>query len=346
MQKKSIKRIIGISLGVLLLGGCGKVSKLSNGDDAVVSFKDSKISANDLYNELKDKYALEALVNMTDRYILETEFADSVETAKDYAESAIKSMKEQYGDESTLLQAIQYYTNYSTIEGYQEYIYLSYLHNQATLAYAKTLVSEKDIKKYYDKEVEGDIEASHILITSNVKSDATDDEKTAAEAEAKSKAEEIINKLNTAKKNNEDIKEVFANLAKEYSDDDSTKDNGGSLGRINKDTLSDAYDELVEALYNLKDGEYSTSVVVTELGYEVVYRSSSYEKDTLDNLKDSIIEKLANSIMEEEATISIDALDYYRKEYKMNIEDSELKKQYESYLKKALSQATSNKNQK
>ena len=59
------KKIVCLMLGLLLLTGCGKVSKLENGQDAVVSFKNGdKISVDDLYTQMKDKYALSILVNM------------------------------------------------------------------------------------------------------------------------------------------------------------------------------------------------------------------------------------------------------------------------------------------
>ena len=60
-----------ILIALLILGctaGCGKVPKLSNGKEAVVSFEDTKISisADDLYNEIKEKYALSSLIDMID----------------------------------------------------------------------------------------------------------------------------------------------------------------------------------------------------------------------------------------------------------------------------------------
>ncbi len=346
MQNKKIMIIIGLCASLFLLGGCGKVAKLSNGDDTVVSLKDElSISANELYEELKSNYALEALVNMVDSKILEKEFPDDLVNAQAYAESAIKSMKEQYGGEAQLLQAIKYYTNYTSIEAYAHYIYLNQLQTKAAEAYAKTLISNNDIKKYYNTEVEGDIEVYHILLTADVKDDATTDEKTEAEKKAKSIAEDIINQLNEAKNNKEDVKAKFEELAKQYSKDDATKDKGGSLGKINKDTLSEAYDELVDAAYKLKDGEFSTKIITTELGYEVIYRNASYEKKSLEDAKDAIQEKLAKKLLSEDATVAINALDYYRRKYNFKIEDTEMAKQYDSYLKTALSQATQTNNQ-
>ena len=47
------KKIIGIMLVVLILSGCGKIPKLENGQEAVVSLDEGAISVDDLYTEMK-----------------------------------------------------------------------------------------------------------------------------------------------------------------------------------------------------------------------------------------------------------------------------------------------------
>ena len=245
-------------------------------------------------------------------------------------------MKEQYGGEDKLLEALQG-SGYNTVDAYRDYAYLSYLQSHAIEEYAKTKITDKEVESYYKNDAIGDMEINHILITSNVKDGATDDEKKAAQEEAKKKANEVIDKLNTAKKNGEDITETFTKLAKEYSEDDSNKDKGGALGKINYGSLSSKYDELIKAAKSLKDGEYSTSVITTELGYHVILKVKTYEKDTLENLKDSIIETLAEKyITDNQSSIGLNALQHYRKEYKMEIQDDEMKKQYSNYIQNAL----------
>ena len=179
------KKIIVLALIVTLMSGCGsKIPKLSNGDEAVVTLKDgSMISANELYNELKDDYALEALVNMVDKKVLEDKYKDKKEEATKAAESTIKQLEEAYGDD--LESAIQYYTNYNSKEAYKEYLYLNHLQSLAITDYCKDQITDKEINKYYKDEVVGDIKVSHILITAKVKDDMTDEEKTKAETEAK-----------------------------------------------------------------------------------------------------------------------------------------------------------------
>lgn len=332
------KKILLISICTLLLAGCGKVSKLSNGDDAVVSFsKGDKISVNSLYEKMKKDYALENLITMIDTQILETEFKDYKAEASNYAENYIKSMEESYGGEEEFLKALQQY-GYSTIEAYQNYLYLGYLQNHAVEEYAKTLVSDKDIEKYYNEKAQGDVEISHILITADVKDDATDEDKTKAEEAAKKKAEDLIKELKESK----DVAKTFKKLVKENSKDDATKDKDGSLGKVTYGDLSESYDELLDAAYTIKDGEIYDKVITTELGYHVIMKTKSYEKESLKKLKKDIIEILSKDLVQNTADISIKGLEYYRDKYGMKIEDNDLKKQYESYITRALANLNSN----
>ena len=279
---------------------------------------------------------------MIDTYICETEFKDYKDTASKNAQAYIDAFIEQYGGKDKFLEALQSQTNYQTIDAYQNYLYLANLQSHAIEEYAKTKITDKEIKAYYDDEAIGDMEINHILITADVKDGAKDDEKKKAEEAAKKTVNEIIEKLKTAKKNKEDITEAFTKLAKEYSKDDSTKDKGGALGKINLGDLDSKYDELLNSAKKLKDGEYSTSVITTELGYHVILKVKSYEKDTLDNLKDKIVETLADRyITKNKNSIGLNALQHYRKEYGMEIQDDEIKKQYSNYIQNSLASIAS-----
>lgn len=337
------KKIVVLALIVLLMSGCGsKIPTLSNGDEAVVTLKDgSMVSVNELYESVKDDYALKSLVNLVDKKILEKEYKKKVKDAKKYAEDNMAQLEAYYGDQ--LLEAIQQNTGYTSKEAYKDYIYVSYLQNLAIEDYCKDQITEKQIKKYYDKEIVGDIKVSHILITAKVTDDMTDEEKKNAESEAKDKIEAIIAELKKADK--KEIVEKFAELAKEKSMDESTKDNGGSLGFINKDTLSSEYDELVTAAYNLKDGKFTTKVVTTELGYHVVLRTETKEKAAIEDVKEDIVESLAADYLAENNVASVKALQEIRKAYDLEIVDSELKSQYAIYMQNLLNYAIEQDNQ-
>lgn len=331
------KKIIGLCVFLTLVSGCGKVPKLENGQEAIVTFENGeKISVDDFYETIKNDFGLQALITMVDTYVLETEFKDYVDTAKEQADAYVDAFIENYGGEDEFLQVLQQQTGYQTIDAYRSYWYLSMLQSHAIEEYAKSQITDEEVKKYYNDKAIGDMEIAHILITPDVDDDSTDEETEEAEKKAKETIKEIIAKLDEAKKNNEDIEETFSKLAKEYSEDDATKDDGGNLGKINYGDLDEAYDELIDAAVKLKDGSYSTDVITTELGYHVILKIKSYEKDTLENLKDEIKTTLGTEYINNNSDAGIKALQHYRKEYGMEIEDSEINKQYSTYIQNML----------
>lgn len=316
------KKILLISLIALCMCGCGKVSKLSDGKDAVVSFKGMEsISVDSLYDNMKDRYAVSILIDMIDKEILFEKYKNNQKEAEDYADEQIEALQESYETEEELLNAINSYYGYQTIKEFKEYIELNYFRDLATTDYAKSQITDKEIESYYESDIVGDIEASHILITVDVKDDATDDEKEKAENKAKKEAEQIIEKLN----NGED----FAKLAKTYSKDDSNKNEGGVLGKFNKGDMEKSFET---AAYELKVNEYTKEPVKTSYGYHIIKKTKEHNKDTLKNVKDKIIKTLADELINTNATVSITALTELRKDKGMKIEDSELKSSYNKYI--------------
>lgn len=326
------KKVLILGVCSLLLCGCGKIPTLSNGDEAVVTFKEGEmISANDFYEEIKNSFGLDTLLNMIDKYIFESEFPDEMENGEAYAKAAIDQLRTNYETEEELLQALQYY-GYQTVEAYQNFVYISYMQNVAIEAYVRNNITEEELQDYYDNDVYPDMTISHILITPDVTDDMSDEEKKEAENTAKEQIENIIDELNEAKDNGEDIESTFAKLAKEYSEDDDTKDDGGNLGEINIGSLDSNYDELIKAANSLKDGEYSTEVITTELGYHVILKTATGEKasydDSVDSMKDAITEDKLNN----DQSLMVDAIRYYRDLYELDIFDSELDNQYSIYM--------------
>ena len=312
------KKVLILGVCSLLLCGCGKIPTLSNGDEAVVTFKDGNmISANDFYEEIKNNFGLNTLLNMIDKFVFESEFADEMENANTYADAVIDQLKTNYGSEEELLSALQY-SGYQTIEAYKDFVYISYLQNIAIEAYVSDNITEDELKEYYENDVYPDMTISHILITPDVTDDMEDEEKEKAE--------------NTAKKNGDDIEETFAKLAKEYSEDDDSKEDGGSLGEINIGSLDSNYDELVKAASELKDGEYSTEIITTELGYHVILKTKTGEKKSYDDSLDSMKESITQDKLTEDQSLMVDAIRYYRDLYELDIVDSELDSQYSIYM--------------
>lgn len=330
MRKNTIK-LVGASMAILLVAtGCGKVPKLENGQDAVVTLNGENISVDTLYNEMKDKFALSVLLDLMDTEILNQKYEDTDES-KQEVQDQIDLMIYQYGggDEAALLEQTYSAWGISTMDELEEYLTLSYKRNKAIEDYAKSIVTDDEINEFYEDKIFGDISAKHILISPEVEDDATDAEKTAAEEEALKLANEIISKL----KNGED----FDELAKEYSDDESTASNGGLLSDF---VYGDMVEEFEEAAKKLETGKYTTTAVKTTYGYHIIYKVSQKDKPELKTVKDDIIEEIANEKLSEDATLQVTALEELRKEYKVEIQDDSLKDQYETYLKNAKESAS------
>jgi len=332
-MKNNTMKLIGTTLAILVFAtGCGKVPKLENGQDAVITLKGENISVDTLYNEMKEKYALNVLLDLMDTEILNKEYKDTEESKKEIQDE-IDLMVTQYGqgDEAALLQQTYSAWGIDTMDELREYLTLQYKRNLAVEDYAKSLITDDEINKFYEETIFGDITAKHILISPDAKENATDAEKKAAEEAALKEANEIISKL----KNGED----FEALAKEYSDDESTASNGGKLSAF---VHGDMVTEFEEAAKNLENGKYTTTAVKTTYGYHIIYKESQKDKPKLKTVKEDIKEELAKEKLNNDSTLQITALEELRKEYKVKIQDDTLKTQYELYLENAKKQATQN----
>lgn len=312
------KKIILLAILVLMVAGCGKTAKLSDGSDAVVSMKDNKmISIDTLYSTMKNKYAISTLVDMIDTEILTKEYPDSSKAKEEYITSNIEGIKANYDTDEEFLQAIKYYYGLNSEAEFETYLGLNYLRNLAVEDYSEGLVKEAEIKKYYKDEVVGDIKCSHILVSTL------------------DKAKELIKELKASK----DVPTLFATLAKENSEDTGSAANGGDLGWFNK---GDMYEEFENAAYALKKGTFTTTPVKTTVGYHVILRTDTKAKASLEDSRAGIITTLAAAKLTDEPTIQLDALTNLRKKYEVKIEDSELSSQYTTYLKNILNNLLSN----
>lgn len=320
-MKKS-KLLLGtavIMAGLLLTTGCGK-TKLKNGEEVAIKVNGKNITADTLYNELRKKYAKNIIVDDIDKKIFEVMYKDD----KDIEDKVTKQMeyiKNQYSDnyEETLKNY-----GYEDEDELKDQLRLNFQREKAVDDYIKDNITEKELKKYYDEEVAGDISAKHILI--KVKS-ATDSEGLEDE-EAKKKAKEIIKKL--------DDGEDFEKLAKENSNDPGSASNGGDLGYFNK---GDMVKEFEEAAYDLRVNEYTKEPVKTSYGYHIILKTGEKEKGKFDKIKKDLKKKLVEKKKEEDKTITVTALDEIRKNYKLKFKDSKLKKIYKEYIDEQIEQA-------
>ena len=86
------KKIFFVLACVFLLAGCNNV-KLTNGENAVVTFTEGGISSDELYNSLKESYGAERLMNLIDSKLLNEKYETTTEE-KSYINQTVKSTKE------------------------------------------------------------------------------------------------------------------------------------------------------------------------------------------------------------------------------------------------------------
>lgn len=155
-------------------------------------------------------------------------------------------------------------------------------------------VSDDDIKAYYDENLEGFKTAtvSHILIKD--------------EAKAKEVREKAVNG------------EDFAGLAKEYSEDTGTKENGGSLGTVAYNTTQ-YVQEFTDAFKKLNEGEIS-DLVKSTYGYHII-KVTDIKQKTLDEAKEEIKSKLEGEKQQEVYNTSIEQ---WKKDYKVKTYEKRL----------------------
>ena len=330
-MKNSKKLLICLAAVLLLVTSCGKVAKLENGQEAVVTIKDGKdISVDDLYNKMKEQYALSVLLDMIDTQLLEKLYpTNNDETSSiDSQVAEFKYYYEAYYSTqySSFNEFLYKFYGVKTEEELKEIFSLTYKREKATKEYAKSLVKDEEIEKYYEENVIGDIQASHILIKADYKNG--DDKETIEKAkeDAKKKAEDLIDKLNDA--DEDEVAELFAELAKEHSEDGSSEE-GGDLGWFNKGDMVEAFES---ATIKLKVDEYTKKPVETEYGYHIILKTGEKEKESLEDAKDEIIKKLVEKLIKEDSNIQYKALISLRKEHGIEIQDTELKKQYKAHV--------------
>ena len=327
MNKKKIFALVLVA--TLMLTGCGKIATLKNGEEVVAKLDGKSITAEDLYDELKKQGGAITLTNMIDAFVVNKEIKTD-DDAKSYADAQLSSYKKSYQSYGQDFNAALTSAGYADENEFKDELILEYKKNIVTENYVKDELTDDEIQKYYDDNIYGDIEARHILISPNTKDDMTDDEKDKAEEKAKKEAEDIIKKL--------DEGEDFANLAKEYSDDEGTASKGGKLTV----TYGSVVDEFWDGVNELKDGEYSKEPVKSEYGYHIIYRIKQKEKPKLDDVKDDVIDKLTEEKINNDSTLQTRALVALRKKYNLEISDDELKKSYDNSINSSLSSNTQN----
>ena len=317
-MKKLLKNIT-LMLAILLLAGCGNNIELKNGEEVLVSFENEELSitAEDLFKKLKENYGANYMIELMDERILDLKYPTD-DVAKAFVANQIESMEVSYGGAQKFLEALQSY-GYETVDEYEKIVMLGYKRQLAVKDYVKENLSDKDIQKYYDNNMFGDITASHILVELKNSSSMTEEQKREAEDKAQETLKSIYEKL--------DEGGDFHDVALMYSEDSATADNGGRLGTFSKGEMESEFEK---AAMDLEVEKYTKQAIKTSYGYHVILKEDEKEKPALETVRETIIEKLVEEEIANDDKLQYKALIELRKSYGIEINDEDLSSQYEN----------------
>lgn len=219
-----------------------------NGSETVAESKAGDVTQEDLYKAMKDKFGNQALQQLVYEKVLSKKYKVTDKELDD----KIKQIKEDLGSNFEMTLA-QY--GYKSEADLKKTMKLGMLQEKAAMKDIK--ITDKELKDYYDN-YQPEIKARHILVA---------DEAT---------ANTVKQKLDGGAK--------FEDVAKEYSTDKASAQNGGDLGWFGSGKMDPDFEK---AAYALKVNEISAPVK-TQFGYHIIQVTDKKEKKSYDEMKKDI----------------------------------------------------------
>ena len=292
-----------------------RIATLKDGTQPIATLNEKTITADDLYENMKSYYSVNVLLNKIDDIILSKKYKETDEMneeIKSTAEYYYSMYEKQAG--YTKEQFLSEY-GFASEDRFLDNLRLDYRRNKYYEEYVLSLITDKEVEKYYKDEVFGDVDSKHILV-----SVAKDGEKGLSDEEAKKLANEIIKKLDSGTS--------WDDVVKEYKDQITSEDLGYNAFNA---SLESAY---LKECKNLKVGTYSKSPVLTSYGYHIVYKKAQKDKPELDSVKDDVKDILAKEKKENDTNLYYKALIKLRADSKLEFNDTKLKDEYKAYVNK------------
>ena len=301
-----------VTVLVVVLIWPDRIATLKDGTQPVATIDGMTLTADELYEDMKDIYSVSSLLDKLDTKILTDKYPDTDEMDDEVtsqAENYYKAYEQYYkmSKEDFLKQ-----NGFNTEKKFLEYLKLNNRRTKYVKEYTENEVTDKEIDKYYEDKVYGDINTKHMLV--KVDSSASDDDK----KEAENLAKEIISKLDEGK--------TFDEVKEEYKNKITYEELGYKSYNA---ALEEAYKNEMK---NLKDGEYSKEPVKTSYGYHIVYRIDQKEKPALEDIKDQIKEEIADEKISNDKNLYYVVLDKMRENANLKFEDTVLKDKYDNYM--------------
>ena len=288
-----------------------RIATLKDGTQPIASFTGETITADDLYENMKEHYSVNVLLNEIDNIILTEKYPENDEMNTEVNETA-EYYYNVYGQSGYSKEDFLSNYGFASEKDFVESLKLDYRRNKYFENYAESLVTEKEIEKYYKDEVFGDVDSKHILVKID-----NDSEDGLSDKDAEKLAKEIISKLNEGK--------TWDEVVKEYKDK-----------IVHEELGYQAFNAGLEASYlkeckNLEVGKYSKTPVLTSYGYHIVYKIQQKDKPSLEDVKDDVIDVLATEIKNSDTNLYYKALIVMREDAKLEFTDTKLGDEYKKH---------------
>jgi peptidyl-prolyl cis-trans isomerase D len=261
------------------------------GDDRYMAFVDQffGISIDEFQQEVKQDLELQRLetlvtggVTVPDSEVRASYMQQGVKVKFDYAVISAADIAKTINPTDAELQAFfkQNASHYANAVPEQRKLALIAF-DDASLPGGRPQISDADVQVYYnahqsDYQVPQEVKTRHILITVARGAPAS------ADAAAKAKAQDILKQLQSGGN--------FADLAKKYSEDPGSKDQGGELPMMPTSNLDQAY---AQAAMALAPGQTS-GLVRSQFGYHIIQTEAKQTAHTkpLAEVHDAIVAQL------------------------------------------------------
>jgi foldase protein PrsA len=249
-------------LALTLTSGVLVLSACSGSSSNVAQSSAGNVTKDELYTMMKDKIGTQALQQLLYEKVLSKKYTVTDKELND----KVAQLKKDLGSNFQMALAQYGYKNENDLKTTMK---VGMLQEKAAMQDVK--VTDKELQDYYNN-YKPDIQARHILVA---------DEAT---------ANDVKKQLDAGAK--------FEDLAKKYSTDTATKDNGGDLGWFGTGKMDPDFEK---AAFALKVNEISAPVK-TQYGYHIIQKTGEKPKKSFNAMKKDIItavkqSKLTNDII-------------------------------------------------
>ena len=299
-----------------MTAGCTKIAKLANGQEVVATIDGYSVTADDLYNKLKEKSGSSTLVTLIDTYIANKAYPDSNDITK-YANDKMTEMQNQYSSYGYTWQQVLSNAGYKSSDELLQDLILDRKKTLVAQDYVKDQLTEAEINTYYDQNISSTITAKHILIeptTGNSDADKW--------ANALITAKDVISKLDSG-----ELK--WADAVTKYSADSASKDSEGKIADFTISDITTKYGtDFFNAVNNLQNGKYTESPIKSTYGYHIILKVSATDKPSLESKLADIKNAIVIKKFSDDTDLVAKTWVKVRAKYNLSIPDSDLNDGY------------------